>query len=156
MGFPCIPFHPREAPLPPPLLAGFMRGSLGIRRNSMRAGPRSGPFRSLPLREGELSRRWETSQRNHEDKEGSFAQRYLPEGLEGLTLYEAMGEGFEERVRERLKALRGQFQSARPPKGGQGVFQTLPGPPPRPPSPGGRPPGRPARRPARPTPRNRR
>jgi putative ATPase len=54
----------------------------------------------------------------HEDKEGSFAQRYLPEGLEGLTLYEATGEGFEERVRERLKALRGRFQSARPPKGG--------------------------------------
>ena len=50
--------------------------------------------------------------------EGSFAQRYLPEGLEGLTLYEATGEGFEERVRERLKALRGRFQSARPPKGG--------------------------------------
>jgi putative ATPase len=54
----------------------------------------------------------------HEDKEGSFAQRYLPEGLEGLSLYEATGEGFEERVRERLKALRGRFQSARPPKGG--------------------------------------
>jgi putative ATPase len=60
----------------------------------------------------------QTSQRNHEDKEGSFAQRYLPEGLEGLSLYEATGEGFEERVRERLKALRGRFQSARPPKGG--------------------------------------
>jgi hypothetical protein len=55
-----IPFHPREAPLPPPLLAGFMRGSPGILRNSMRAGPRSGPFRGLPLREGKLSRRWGT------------------------------------------------------------------------------------------------
>ena len=43
-----IPFHPREAPLPPPPLAGFMRGSPGIRRNSMRAGPRSGPFWGLP------------------------------------------------------------------------------------------------------------
>jgi putative ATPase len=89
----------------------------------------------------------------HEDKEGSFAQRYLPEGL---SLYEATGEGFEERVRERLKALRGRFQSARPPKGGLGGFrspQTLLGPPPRPPSPGGRSPGRPAK----PTPpRNRR
>ena len=49
----------------------------------------------------------------HEDKEGSFAQRYLPEGLEGLTLFEATGEGWEERVRERLKALRERFQTAR-------------------------------------------
>ena len=55
-----IPFHPREAPLPPPPLAGFMRGSPGIRRNSMHAGPRSGPFWGLPLREGKLSRRWGT------------------------------------------------------------------------------------------------
>jgi hypothetical protein len=38
-----IPFHPREASLPPPPLAGFMRGGPGIPRNSMRAGPRSGP-----------------------------------------------------------------------------------------------------------------
>ena len=53
-----IPFHPREAPLPPPPLAGFMRGAPGIRRNSMHAGPRAKPFRGLPLREGELSRRW--------------------------------------------------------------------------------------------------
>jgi hypothetical protein len=56
-----IPFHPREASLPPPPLAGFMRGSPGIRRNSMHAGPRSRPFRGLPLREGELSRRWGAS-----------------------------------------------------------------------------------------------
>ena len=49
----------------------------------------------------------------HEDKEGSFAQRYLPEGLEGVTLFEATGEGWEERVRERLKALRERFQTAR-------------------------------------------
>lgn len=48
----------------------------------------------------------------HEDREGSFAQAYLPEGLEGLTLFEARGEGFEERVRERLKALRARFQAA--------------------------------------------
>ncbi len=52
----------------------------------------------------------------HEDREGSFAQAYLPEGLEGLTLFEATGEGFEERVRERLKALRARFRSARPRK----------------------------------------
>jgi hypothetical protein len=55
---PRIPFHPREASFPPPPLAEFMRGSPGIHRNSMRAGPRSGPFRGLSLREGELSRRW--------------------------------------------------------------------------------------------------
>ncbi|ETN89646.1 hypothetical protein TNMX_00675 [Thermus sp. NMX2.A1] len=30
-----IPFHPREASLLPPLLAGFMQGSPGIPRNSM-------------------------------------------------------------------------------------------------------------------------
>ena len=58
MGYPGrIPFHSREAPIPPPPLAGFMRGSPGIHRNSMRAGPRAKPFRGLPLREGELSRR---------------------------------------------------------------------------------------------------
>jgi hypothetical protein len=45
---------------PPPLLAGFMRGSPGIHRNSMHAGPRFRPFRALPLREGELSRKWGT------------------------------------------------------------------------------------------------
>ncbi|WP_041436039.1 replication-associated recombination protein A [Thermus oshimai] len=53
----------------------------------------------------------------HEDQEGSFAQAYLPEGLEDLTLFEATGEGFEERVRERLKALRARFRSARPRRG---------------------------------------
>ncbi|WP_114313218.1 replication-associated recombination protein A [Thermus caldifontis] len=46
----------------------------------------------------------------HEDKEGSFAQSYLPEGLEDLLLFEATGEGWEERVRERLKALRERFR----------------------------------------------
>jgi hypothetical protein len=56
-----IPFHPREASFPPPLLAGFMQGAPEIRRNSMRAGPRFRPFRGLPLREGELSRRWRAS-----------------------------------------------------------------------------------------------
>ena len=29
-----------------------------IHRNSMHAAPRARPFRGLPLREGELSRRW--------------------------------------------------------------------------------------------------
>ncbi len=50
----------------------------------------------------------------HEDPEGSFAQAYLPEGLEDLRLYEAIGEGWEERVRERLKALRARFQRPSP------------------------------------------
>jgi hypothetical protein len=54
----CITSHPREASLPTPPLAGFMRGSSGIHRNSMHAAPRSGPFRGLLMREGELSRRW--------------------------------------------------------------------------------------------------
>jgi hypothetical protein len=58
---PRIPFHPREASFPPPPLAGFMQRAPGIRRNSMHAAPRSGPFRGLPLREGELSRRWGAS-----------------------------------------------------------------------------------------------
>ncbi|MER3479379.1 MAG: AAA family ATPase [Meiothermus sp.] len=53
----------------------------------------------------------------HDDPEGSFAQAYLPEGLEGLTLYEATGEGWEERVRERLGALRKRFREARSGKG---------------------------------------
>ena len=47
-----IPFHLREASLPRPLLAGFMRRGLEIPRNSMQAGPRSGPFWGLLLREG--------------------------------------------------------------------------------------------------------
>jgi hypothetical protein len=38
-----IPFHPREAFLRPPPLAGFMRGSPWIRRNSMQATPRLRP-----------------------------------------------------------------------------------------------------------------
>jgi putative ATPase len=53
----------------------------------------------------------------HEDKEGSFAQPYLPQGLEDLLLFEALGEGWEERVRERLRALRERFQNARRRKG---------------------------------------
>jgi hypothetical protein len=60
-----IPFHPQEASLPPPSLAGFMRGSPGIRRNSMQAGPRSRPSlcAKVSFREGgphnaETPRRW--------------------------------------------------------------------------------------------------
>jgi len=45
----------------------------------------------------------------HEDKEGSFRQPYLPEGLQGLRLFEATGEGWEERVRARLEALWARF-----------------------------------------------
>ncbi|GIW25314.1 MAG: ATPase AAA [Meiothermus sp.] len=52
----------------------------------------------------------------HDDPEGSFAQPYLPEGLENLTLYQATGEGWEDRVRERLKTLRQHFRSAHPPQ----------------------------------------
>ncbi|MCX7740248.1 MAG: replication-associated recombination protein A, partial [Meiothermus sp.] len=47
----------------------------------------------------------------HDDPEGSFAQPYLPQGLEDLTLYEACGEGWEERVRERLRSLRMRFKA---------------------------------------------
>lgn len=47
----------------------------------------------------------------HDDPQGSFAQPYLPETLEGLELYQATGEGWEDKVRERLKALRARFAS---------------------------------------------
>ncbi|WP_299429360.1 replication-associated recombination protein A [uncultured Meiothermus sp.] len=53
----------------------------------------------------------------HDDPQGSFAQQYLPEKLEGLTLYQATGEGWEDKVRERLKALRARF--ARGPQTGR-------------------------------------
>ena len=49
----------------------------------------------------------------HDDPEGSFAQAYLPESLEGLELYQATGEGWETRVRERLSTLRARFASRR-------------------------------------------
>ena len=41
-----------------------------------------------------------------DDPDGSFAQTYLPEGLEGRRFFEATGEGWEEKVRARLEALR--------------------------------------------------
>ena len=41
-----------------------------------------------------------------DDPEGSFAQSYLPDALEGTEFYQASGEGWEERVKVRLEALR--------------------------------------------------
>jgi putative ATPase len=41
-----------------------------------------------------------------DDIEGSFAQGYLPEELEGRHFFEAEGEGWEEKIRNRLEALR--------------------------------------------------
>jgi putative ATPase len=49
----------------------------------------------------------------HDDPEGSFAQKYLPDEVEGLELYQASGEGWEEKVRERLARLRERFKSVR-------------------------------------------
>lgn len=49
----------------------------------------------------------------HDDPEGSFAQRYLPPELGEIRLYEASGEGWEERVRERLEGLRKRFRAGK-------------------------------------------
>ncbi len=49
----------------------------------------------------------------HDDPEGSFAQRYLPEELEGARFYEPGEEGWEKRAKERLEALRRRFAEAR-------------------------------------------
>ncbi|MDX2005233.1 MAG: replication-associated recombination protein A [Meiothermus sp.] len=46
----------------------------------------------------------------HDDPEGSFAQPYMPDELRNLELYHATGEGWEEKVRERLKGLRSRFK----------------------------------------------
>ena len=46
-----------------------------------------------------------------DDPEGSFAQTYLPEALEGKHFFEATGEGWEEKVRARLEALRAKHKS---------------------------------------------
>ncbi len=46
----------------------------------------------------------------HDDPEGSFAQSYLPAALENTLLYQASGEGWEEKVRERLARLRERFR----------------------------------------------
>lgn len=45
----------------------------------------------------------------HQDKAGSFAQNYWPDAMPNLELYQASGEGWEERVRERLRELRKRF-----------------------------------------------
>jgi putative ATPase len=50
----------------------------------------------------------------HDDPQGSFAQPYWPQGMPDLHLYEANGEGWEERVRERLKGLRERFKKGKP------------------------------------------
>lgn len=50
----------------------------------------------------------------HDDPEGSFAQPYLPEALRGLELYQAAGEGWEEKVKERLERLRSRFRGQPP------------------------------------------
>jgi putative ATPase len=47
-----------------------------------------------------------------DDPEGSFAQTYLPDDLEGTRFYEATGEGWESKVRNRLEALRERFGKA--------------------------------------------
>ena len=47
-----IPFHPREAPLPPPLLAGFMRGSPGSTATLCGPAPAPGPSGAFPCAKG--------------------------------------------------------------------------------------------------------
>ncbi|MBB6097802.1 putative ATPase [Deinobacterium chartae] len=49
-----------------------------------------------------------------DDPEGSFRQSYLPDALEGRSFYHATGEGWEERVRGRLEALRRAHGEAAP------------------------------------------
>ena len=46
-----------------------------------------------------------------DDPEGSFKQRYLPPELEQHEFYQATGEGWEEKVRARLEALRNKFRA---------------------------------------------
>jgi len=49
----------------------------------------------------------------HEDKEGSFAQAYLPEALEGLRFYEPGEEGWEKKAKARWEELKRRFEEAR-------------------------------------------
>ncbi len=44
-----------------------------------------------------------------DDPEGSFAQTYLPDDLKGTRFFEATGEGWENKVKERLEGLRERF-----------------------------------------------
>lgn len=45
----------------------------------------------------------------HDDPEGSFAQQYLPDEMKSMQLYNATGEGWEEKVKGRLEGLRKKF-----------------------------------------------
>ncbi|AFZ68398.1 replication-associated recombination protein A [Deinococcus peraridilitoris] len=49
-----------------------------------------------------------------DDPEGSFAQTYLPDALNGLQIYAASGEGWEARVKERWQKLRELHTSPEP------------------------------------------
>ncbi len=49
----------------------------------------------------------------HDDPEESFAQRYLPEELEGARFFDPGKEGFEKRFKARLQELRRRFQAGR-------------------------------------------
>lgn len=46
-----------------------------------------------------------------DDPEASFAQAYLPPELEQHEFYQATGEGWEEKIKARLEALRAKFSS---------------------------------------------
>ena len=48
-----------------------------------------------------------------DDPTGSFAQRYFPERMPERQYYDANGEGWEQKVAERLKHLKSQRQNAR-------------------------------------------
>ena len=49
----------------------------------------------------------------HDDPEGSFAQRYLPEELEPLRFFDPRGEGWERKAAERYRKLLQRFRTAR-------------------------------------------
>ena len=49
----------------------------------------------------------------HDDPEGSFAQAYLPEGLEELSFYEPGDEGWEKKAKARWEELKRRFEEAR-------------------------------------------
>ncbi len=49
----------------------------------------------------------------HDDPEGSFAQRYLPEELEPLRFFDPRGEGWERKAAERYRELLQRFRTAR-------------------------------------------
>ena len=49
----------------------------------------------------------------HDDPEGSFAQTYLPEGLEALSFFEPGEEGWEKKAKVRWEELKRRFAQAR-------------------------------------------